>query len=113
MQIVGPFAEFERAMLRERTRNGLEEARKQGRVGGRKPSLTPQQEKEVVAMVTSGQKSGAEVERLFRVIRLRCRGWWRRRGPQQGLTDLATSTQNVIEPIAGSVNLGSRIQVTS
>ena len=67
MQIVGSFAEFERAMLRERTRNGLVEARKQGRVGGRKPSLTPQQEKEVVAMVTSGQKSGAEVARLFRV----------------------------------------------
>jgi DNA invertase Pin-like site-specific DNA recombinase len=67
MQIVGSFAEFERAMLRERTRNGLVEARRQGRVGGRKPSLTPQQEKEVVAMVTSGQKSGAGVARLFRV----------------------------------------------
>lgn len=67
MQIVGSFAEFERSMLRERTRNGLVEARKQGRVGGRRPSLTPQQEKEVVAMVTSGQKSGAEVARFFRV----------------------------------------------
>ena len=29
MQIVGSFAEFERAMLRERTRNGLEAARKE------------------------------------------------------------------------------------
>ena len=67
MQIVGSFAEFERSMLRERTRNGLVEARKQGRAGGRRPSLTSQQEKEVVAMVTSGQKSGAEVARLFRV----------------------------------------------
>lgn len=32
MQMVGTFAEFERAMLRERTQNGLDAARKQGRV---------------------------------------------------------------------------------
>ena len=33
MQMVGSFAEFERAMLRERTRAGLESARGEGRVG--------------------------------------------------------------------------------
>jgi DNA invertase Pin-like site-specific DNA recombinase len=33
MQMVGAFAEFERAMLRERTRAGLETARQEGRVG--------------------------------------------------------------------------------
>ena len=31
MQIIGSFAEFERAMLHERTRNGLVSAREQGR----------------------------------------------------------------------------------
>lgn len=67
MQIVGSFAEFEREMLRERTRTGLDAARKQGRVGGRKRSPTTQQETEVVAMVNSGQKSGADAARLFRV----------------------------------------------
>ncbi len=40
MQIVGTFAEFERAMLREPTRNGLEAARKQGRVGGNAVDLS-------------------------------------------------------------------------
>jgi DNA invertase Pin-like site-specific DNA recombinase len=30
-QIVGAFAKFERAILRERTRNGLDTARKEGR----------------------------------------------------------------------------------
>ena len=40
MQIVGSFAEFERAMLRERTRNGLLAARNEGRIGGRRPKLT-------------------------------------------------------------------------
>ncbi len=67
MQIVGSFAEFERAMLRERTRNGLEEARKNGRVGGRRPKLTQQQQKEIVSLVTSGKKTGADAARLFRV----------------------------------------------
>ena len=40
MQIVGSFAEFERAMLRERTRTGLDAARQQGRIGGRRAKLT-------------------------------------------------------------------------
>ncbi|TDB47161.1 recombinase family protein [Photorhabdus khanii] len=67
MQIVGSFAEFERAMLRERTRSGLETARKEGRVGGRRPKLTPQQQREIIELVTSGQKTGADAARLFRV----------------------------------------------
>lgn len=67
MQIVGSFAEFERAMLRERTRNGLNAARQDGRVGGRRPKLTAQQQREIVALVTSGQKTGADAARLFRV----------------------------------------------
>ncbi len=67
MQIVGSFAEFERAMLRERTKNGLDAARQEGRIGGRRPKLAPQQQKEVIALVTSGQKTGADAARLFRV----------------------------------------------
>lgn len=39
MQMVATFAEFERAMLRERTRNGLEAARREGRIGGRRFKL--------------------------------------------------------------------------
>ncbi len=67
MQIVGAFAEFERAMLRERTRNGLDSARKQGRVGGRRPKLKTNQREEIVHLVTSGQKSSADAARLFNV----------------------------------------------
>jgi len=44
MQIVGTFAEFERAMLRERTQSGLDMARKQGRIGGRRPKLKANQQ---------------------------------------------------------------------
>ncbi len=37
MQMVGAFAEFERAMLKQRTKAGIDEARKEGRIGGRRP----------------------------------------------------------------------------
>ncbi len=67
MQMLGAFAEFEREMLRERTRAGLDAARKAGRVGGRRHKLTPAQRQEALAMILSGKKSGAEVARLFRV----------------------------------------------
>ena len=67
MQIIGAFAEFERAMLRERTRNGLDAARKQGRVGGRRSKLKPQQQQEIVHLVRSGQKTAADAARLFDV----------------------------------------------
>ncbi len=68
MQMLGSFAEFERAMVRERTQAGLRSARAQGRSGGRQPKLTPQQRTEVVAMLTAG-RSAADVTRLFRVHR--------------------------------------------
>ena len=67
MQIVGTFAEFERAMLRERTRNGLDAARKQGRIGGRRPKLNTHQQKEIFRLVNSGQKTAADAARLFNV----------------------------------------------
>jgi DNA invertase Pin-like site-specific DNA recombinase len=44
MQIVGAFAEFERAMLRVRTRNGSDATHKEGRVGGLRPQLNVHQE---------------------------------------------------------------------
>jgi len=67
MHLVGSFAEFERSLLRERTRVGLDEARKAGRVGGRRPKLSQAQQQEIVSLVSSGQKSGADAARLFRV----------------------------------------------
>ena len=67
MHMVGSFAEFERSLLRERTRAGLDEARSAGRVGGRRPKLTQAQQQEVTSLVISGQKSAADAARLFRV----------------------------------------------
>src|SRR5947209_6432538 len=67
MQMVGAFAEFERAMLRERTKAGLDSARRQGRIGGRPPKLTPQQQSEIRKMVSKGRKTAADAARLFKV----------------------------------------------
>ena len=69
MQMVGSFAEFERAMIRERTMNGLAHARKAGRHLGRRPSLTGQQRAEIIAKAESGQGSPAQLASLFRVSR--------------------------------------------
>ncbi len=67
LAMLGAFAEFERAMVRERTRAGLAAAAKQGRRGGRRPKLTPVQRAEVVDMVSTGRRTGAEAARLFGV----------------------------------------------
>jgi DNA invertase Pin-like site-specific DNA recombinase len=67
MQMVGSFAEFERALIRERTRAGLAEARAAGRVGGRRPKLSPAQRGDVVENVLSGRKTAAQMARLYRV----------------------------------------------
>jgi DNA invertase Pin-like site-specific DNA recombinase len=69
LQMLGAFAEFERSMIRERTRLGLQAARERGRVGGRSPKLTPHQRAEAIKMVGSGEKTAAEVARLFRLHR--------------------------------------------
>ena len=69
MQMLGAFAEFERSMIIERTKAGIEHARSEGRIGGRKPKLTVAQRKEVRRLVSSGQKTMADCSRLFNVSR--------------------------------------------
>jgi DNA invertase Pin-like site-specific DNA recombinase len=67
MQMVGSFAEFERAMIRERTSAGLALARAEGRVGGRRRKLTERQRAEIAESVLAGRKSAAEMPRLYKV----------------------------------------------
>jgi DNA invertase Pin-like site-specific DNA recombinase len=67
MQMVGSFAEFERAMIRERTSAGLAAARAEGRIGGRRKKLDPAKRREIAESVISGRKTGAEMARLYNV----------------------------------------------
>ncbi|HYP13729.1 MAG TPA: recombinase family protein [Bryobacteraceae bacterium] len=56
-----------KAMLRERAKAGLDSARREGRIGGRPPKLTPQQQSEIRKMVSKGRKTAADAARLFKV----------------------------------------------
>ena len=47
LSVMGAFAEFERALLKERQREGIAIAKKAGVYKGRKPSLTPERAKEL------------------------------------------------------------------
>ena len=49
------------------TYKDMDAARKQGRVGGRRPKLKPHQQQEIVNLVTSGKKTAADAARLFNV----------------------------------------------
>lgn len=68
MQMLGSVAEFEREMIRERTRAGLAHAREQGRQLGRRRALTSEQRRKAVRWMQEGQ-SQAEIARTFDVHR--------------------------------------------
>jgi DNA invertase Pin-like site-specific DNA recombinase len=67
MQMVGAFAEFERAMIRERTSAGLAAARAEGRIGGRRKKLDDAKRREVAEAVMSGRRTAAQMARIFGV----------------------------------------------
>jgi DNA invertase Pin-like site-specific DNA recombinase len=52
--LFGALAQFERDIIRERTRAGLKAAEARGRKGGRKPSVTPEKLARARALVASG-----------------------------------------------------------
>ena len=54
--VLASFAQFERAMIRERQREGIAAAKREGRKLGRKKALTPEQERELCASATAGAK---------------------------------------------------------
>jgi DNA invertase Pin-like site-specific DNA recombinase len=56
MTMLAGFAQFERAMIRERQREGIEIAKKKGVYRGRKPSLTAEQIVSLKARAESGEK---------------------------------------------------------
>jgi DNA invertase Pin-like site-specific DNA recombinase len=69
VHVLGSFAQFEREIIRERTKLGLARARSQGRIGGGRYKLTPTQQTEVLRMLKAGDKTQAEIAELFGVDR--------------------------------------------
>ncbi|HBL8043388.1 TPA: recombinase family protein [Escherichia coli] len=52
--VMSALAEMERELIVERTKAGLEAARAQGRIGGRRPKLTPEQWAQAGRLIASG-----------------------------------------------------------
>ena len=67
--IFGALAEFERALIRERTTAGLAAARARGRVGGRPARLSPEQIRMAQQLLTDSNTTGQQVADALHVSR--------------------------------------------
>jgi DNA invertase Pin-like site-specific DNA recombinase len=67
--MVAAFAEFERELMRARTMDGLAAARARGRVGGRKPKMTPVRIAEAKKLYAAQDRTVEEIANLFGVSR--------------------------------------------
>ncbi|EAA7508118.1 recombinase family protein [Salmonella enterica] len=67
--LIAIFSNFEVARNHERTMAGLAAAKKKGRIGGRKPKLSPQDIKEINALVKSPEITVKEIAARFKVSR--------------------------------------------
>lgn len=65
--VFASIAQFERERISERTREGLEAARRRGRIGGRPPALTSDQRAEGRRMRDQEGRRPSEIARLFQV----------------------------------------------
>ncbi len=68
LSVMGAFAQFERELSRERQREGIAVARREGKYRGRKPSLTPARAAELRRRVADGD-SKAALAREFGISR--------------------------------------------
>ena len=64
LQMMGAFAEFERAMIKERQREGIAKAKAEGRCWGRKAKLGPDQVAEIRDKLSIGVSKKAIAEEL-------------------------------------------------
>ena len=77
LSVMGAFAEFERALLRERQREGITLAKQRGAYRGRKRSLNPDQIGEVKRRIAAGEQKarvardmGISRETVYQYLRL-------------------------------------------
>lgn len=77
MQMLGAFAEFERGLLRERTRAGIAAAKRRGVTVGRRRKLTAKQVRHARSLIEQGEKAqdvadslGVGRATLYRALRV-------------------------------------------
>lgn len=64
LSVMGAFAEFERSLIRERQREGIELAKKAGVYKGRKPALTAEKVAALRARIAAGERKAALAREL-------------------------------------------------
>lgn len=69
MQMVGVFAEFERSIIKDRIKRGLAHARANGRIGGGRYRLSPEEQMQAIRMIQVENKSQGFVAQRFKVDR--------------------------------------------
>lgn len=69
LSVMGAFAEFERALILERQREGIALAKARGAYKGRKRSLNAEQIAAVKKQVAEGKQSKAQIARAFGISR--------------------------------------------
>lgn len=67
--VLGMVAEFEADLIRMRTREGMAVAKAKGRLRGKKPKLTPAQQRHLLAVHAAGEHTSGELAELFGVSR--------------------------------------------
>jgi DNA invertase Pin-like site-specific DNA recombinase len=67
--ILATFAEFEVDLIRLRTREGMAIARKNGRLKGKQPKLSPRQRSHLLDLYEAGEHTISEFAELFAVSR--------------------------------------------
>lgn len=67
--VLSMVAEFEADIIKQRTREGMAVAKVKGRLRGKKPKLSPAQERHLVSLLDSGEHSTSEVAALMGVSR--------------------------------------------
>jgi DNA invertase Pin-like site-specific DNA recombinase len=67
LTVLGGLAEFERDLIRTRTREGRARAKARGVKLGRKPKLTPHQKRKAIARRERGDETLAEIGRSYNI----------------------------------------------
>lgn len=70
LNLFASLAEFERELIRERTCAGLAAARARGRVGGRRPGLSPQAQRTAIIAATLYQEQQLSVREIAESLRI-------------------------------------------
>lgn len=106
VHVFAALAEFERNLIRERTRTGLTAARARGRADGRKPKLDARQIREIKRLMSDPTIPVGQIAERYKVSqttickvapRSHAAGCWHASECKRGETSLARRLMNTIE----------------